>query len=255
MVKFLFAVSTYKKNKALEVFCQTAIDNKMLEYAELLITDDDNGTAREVFEALPVSNKSYITGPNVGIAQNKNRAIRYFLEESDAENLILADDDIQFTAPGLLDEFERVSQADKEAHLVTCLMQPHDPADKMGHFHTFPVLAETSNLYWTGGSQGICCFYVRPLIEDIKYFQKWPYRYGFEHAEHSARALRIQGKCPEFFPVLKRSPKFIKTQLIKNEYDVDPTVVHGKQFDKYKEYLASTYRGVDLQCSKHMLDL
>lgn len=257
--KTLIAITTYKKNKALiEILASLLKNGYFTLNHEILIADDNNGEAREVFESFDVDPKfkSYISGKNAGVAKNKNRCIYYFLNKTDAEGIIMLDDDIEFIREGLIPEFWLASEKNNQAHINTFLgSYIHDPNSNQGFFGTFPVVAESDELYWTQGCQGIGSFYTRELMQAIGYFEKFPYRYGFEHAEHSARALRIQGYCPELFPMLKRSPKYFKTQHVANNYEVDLEQVHGRQNQKYREYLTRTYSGVNLRCNDHGLRL
>lgn len=254
-MKVGLAVTSFIKNPALRALLQSAVD--YLPHYEVVIADDSgDNTALEVYEEFKdklVLN--YIGGPNKGIAGNKNRCIYYILEKSDWQAALLCDDDIEFTSPRVVDEFLKAYELDGEAHINSYLGDQAFAGKGVGIFGTFPVLAETDCLYKANGSAGICSFYTRQILEKVGYYQKFPYRYGYEHSEHSARALRMQGKCPELFPTLKRSDKILKTQEIPNNYEVDLKIVYSKQNDAYRKYLTDTYKGINLYNSQHNLDI
>lgn len=253
---FLIAISTYKKNDALLECINSIVNLGLMLRADIVVCDDDNGGAKSVVSAIGRNDIFYASGPNVGIAKNKNRGIKFFNDRGTYKYLILMDDDITITSRELLSEFENAYLYDKEKHINMFLGSYTDPLTKVGFFNTFPVIAKSDYLYWTRGCQGICCFYTKELLDKVGYFKpKWPYRYGYEHAEFSARCLKVQGKCPELFPMLHRSYKMIKTQEIPNNYTVDIDVVNTKQNKQYFEYLNDTYNGINLLCTDHGLDL
>lgn len=253
MINPLLAISTYKKNEALRAILKSIETYMPAEH--VLVTDDNEGEALPVLEEFPTLNLNYMTGPNVGVAKNKNRAIYYMREYTDHDSILLIDDDIEFTSSKLIEEFNAAYEVDKEEHINTYIGGPEAPFNRLGIFHDFPIISQTEYLYKCKGSYGICSFYTRNLLDRIGYFQKFPYIYGFEHSEHSARALKVQGKFPELFPMLKRSYKLLKTQEIPNNYEVDQEIVHSKQYRVYIDYLQKIYRGVDLNNKQHFLDL
>lgn len=249
-MKFLISVTTYKKNAALIPFVQSILDTGMHEGNTLLICDDDNGGAREVFDQFKDKlDLVYVTGKNQGIARNKNRGIRYFIENKEFDRLILADDDITLYAPGILEDFEAARAAEGSDHINSYLPDS-------GYFKAFPVISMASSelICYCQGVQGIFGYYTRELIEKLGYyFPNWPYHYGFEHSEYSARALKLEGNCPELFPSLWNSDLYIKAQQIPNNYEVDLKKVFGKQSELYHTRLQKIYSGVELSVRQHGL--
>lgn len=249
MKDFLIAISTFNKNEALIQCIKSIIDKGMMFRADIVICDDNNGTAKDIPGVFGRSDIFYITGPNVGIAKNKNRGIKFFNDSGNYKYLILMDDDIEIAKHGLLEEFENAYLTDKAEHINMYLGSYTDPLSKKGFFTTFPVVHKTEYLYFARGCQGICCFYTKAILDRVGYFKpNWPYRYGYEHAEFSARCMKAQGTCPELFPMLHRSYKLIKTQTIPNTYEVDMDIVQSKQSAKYLEYLNDTYNGRNIYC-------
>ena len=261
-MKGLWSITTYKKLPALRNII-TDLQSPAADWLQLLdiqVCDDNDGEAEEVAKEFGVI---YTTGPNVGIARNKNRGIHYFLENKEKYDfLILSDDDLHI-APGLLEEFFLAVGRDNEFAIGTFLGKRVeaqfdssyiDPASGEGWFNEFPIQAQTDNLIWSAGSQGICSFYTREIVEKIGYFKKFKYFYGTEHAEYASRANRIQGKCPDLFPHLRYSSLFITCQNIPNDYQVNPEKIN-QNYQQYMEYLTETYKGVKLRETNHNLNL
>lgn len=264
MTETLFAISTYRKNEALKGIIDSLIKNGYLEQDfHILITDDDNGTAKEIYEgyfAQYPTKFSYVAGERQGIAVNKNRGIYFFLEKTDAKYLILSDDDILITAPGLNKDFIKASIDDRLGHITSYLGVYEDVPEKRNLFEKFATISETEHVYHLiGGCHGICSFYTREVIEQIMYFRKFKFFYGYEHSEHSMRANKVQGRCQEMFPVFKDSPKYIRCQGIPNDYNITAEDleknIHGLNGNQYKEYKLLTYKGYDLKVTDHTLDL
>jgi GT2 family glycosyltransferase len=255
-MRTLVAVSTYKKNKALREILRSLIENKYSVKADILICDDNNGEAGEVYEELKpfLPNLFYTTGPNRGIARNKNRGIKFFLENG-YDRLLSMDDDIEMISPGILEAFEKAHKETGEHHINSFLGSYIDPIEKKGFFQVFPVKAcsESKQVLWCEGVQGICCWYTREIVERLGYFNLFRYRYGYEHAAYSARAHRVQGTCPELFCMLANSPKYFKTQEVPNNYEIP-----GKEIDaqgvQYREIINKVYNGLDLKQTDHGLD-
>jgi len=254
--QFLIAITTYKKNEALKECVQSIINMGLMLNADILVCDDNLGEARETVTQFGRTDIFYSSGPNVGIAKNKNRGIKFFKDVGTYKYLILMDDDITITSRDFLTEFEKAYLENKEHHINMFLGSYVDPLSRKGFFNLFPVISKSNFLYWTRGCQGICSFFTKEIIDKAGYYQPiWPYKYGYEHAEFSARCLKIQGKCPELFPMLLRSYKIIKTQQIPNNYIVDTDKVNGPQSQTYMKYLNNTYNGLDLNCPNHGLDI
>ena len=263
MSKYLISISTFKKNDALTNLIESLISTGALEDSFIHISDDNNSGAKEVFDhffATFPKSFGYSTSPRMGIWGNKNRGIYYFLERNkEPEYCLLLDDDIISVGSGLCQEFEAASKFSGQqqlssylgdADMVAAGRNKEDEILQNGFFKTFPIVAENEYLYWCGGAQGIACFYTRELLQKLGYMDNLGGPYGYEHALHAARALRIQGFCPELFPMIKRSPNFFKTQLIPNAYDVDMVKVEGIQKTNYLKRLTETYQGYNLNVSK-----
>lgn len=258
----LIAISTFKKVDALSVLLQSLLDRGYFKGNQILVTDDNagmgyqaNGTnfssAQETVEAFNLefgTNVICISGKRRGgVAVNKNRAIKFFLENKDKfDDLLLLDDDIVFTAPGLLD----LIRSSNEPHMTGFLGSPDDPTgNKIAFgetatpfFKTFPPQGETETHYYCFGSQGVLLYYTKDCISSVGYFDRMPDHYGFEHSLHSNRVNAFRGLFYDWFPVLKNCGQYFQSQSIANNYQADYSK-NQKYWLKRKEEIA---RGIDL---------
>lgn len=132
MSKVLIAISTYQKIDALEVLLDSLHQHGYFESNKVVVCDDNQGksytltkkdnpnhpcwgmdpkqrtefTKSSVPDFTAKFNKAYEVDIEVifgsergGVAKNKNRGIKYFLEHKEYDELLMLDDDIVFTAP------------------------------------------------------------------------------------------------------------------------------------------------------------
>ena len=235
-------IKTFRKNQILEDNLASLRQNGMDEGNVITIGDDEPGNALPVFEKFDFV-KAYLTGNKHGIWANNNRGIKYFLEETDCEALMILDHDVLFQKPGILEQLELACQEDRQQH-ITGFVKGVDGSD--GLQTTFPFQFESKRLKWHPGSHGVLLWQTRELVQKVKYQLTYPYFYGAEHAEYSHRLLSAQGYAALWcYPVLKRSPKyFIQNPGDWHEYDVDiPKVMETNQV-KMHERDELTVRGI-----------
>lgn len=237
-------VTTFRKNPALRVFIESYLKYGDLDnLAHFVICDDEFPTAQPVYDEFKDQFNGklrYLGGPleqkirtkkgkiittklekaeRVGIARNKNRGIKFFLEETNDDHLYLFDDDIEFIDSGLE---ANVLEANW-THITGYLADYRDPMSMLGFFQQFPPFHETEHLYWCMGSQGVMLYFYRSAIERLGYMNHdWPGKYGYEHSVHSARLSRIEGFYPEYYAILKGCPYFFRTQQVANDYAAVP---------------------------------
>lgn len=243
----LIAVSTFKKPEALKGNLNSLLEHNYHEGNKVLVSDDDNQSSFKALDEFKGKlDLAYISSERKGIWANKNRCIYYFLEKDKSDHLVLSDDDIKLLRPGLLDYAIRVLRDTKEPHITMYLGGQVDFLTGNGHFHVFPILAQTDDVLWTQGCQGIFTLYSRECIEKIGYFNKMPYFYGMEHTLHSARALRMYGKSPDLYPMLASSPKFIRCQGIANNYEVDREKISNQNGIAFQKLMVTIRNGEGL---------
>lgn len=258
------SVSTYKKNAALRGWLESVKDFGRVSVVH--IADDNDGEAQAVAEEYHAKHWAgeypfpvhYSTGPNSGIARNKNRGIKFFLEAPEARSckyLVLSDDDIKFKRAEFGDAcigdlFVKASENAGLRHLTGFLGGSFGKHHEDGSvtfqaepfFQQFLPLAEDEYVYQCLGTQGVLLFFHRELVELLGYFSQFPGRYGYEHADYSMRANRIEGRNPELYPILKNCPNYFGCQGIPNEYEANPAE-NNAEYLKRKE---AVYKGIEL---------
>lgn len=265
MFKVCVGITTFKKPKALRNMLENLPN--IGKVSHISIADDNEFETKEICEEFQSKYESgnYIaplalsSGPNKGIAINKNRNIKFFLEETQDDYLILLDDDLTITTNSLAIKFPtagfgRVNLLDQlidaqlhsgMEHLTGFLAGIPDPLTKAPFLSIRPMTAEDKYLYYYSLSQGILLFFTRNIVEKTGYFDWaiWKSKYGYEHSAYSARCLRVQGYQPETFPILKHCHRWLKCAGIPNNYSADP----GPNAEPYKKRINEVYLGVGLK--------
>lgn len=178
-----------------------------------------------------------------GVAINKNRGIKYFLEHPEFDELLMLDDDIEMVGPGLLEAI----RATKLPH-VTGLLGGSEAAvfgsDACPFFQSFPPQGETPTHWYCLGSMGVMLYATRECVEKVGYMDILSQSgyYGFEHSCWSGRINMLYGKHLDWFPILKGCENFFVSQSIPNNYVADFTQ-NQKGWLKRKEEI---FRGIDL---------
>lgn len=253
MSKIAVAVTTYKKPEALRGWLDSCQAIGSLH--SVAVCDDNDGETKEIVEEYKLRFPfplHYLSGERQGIAGNKNRGIQWFLSQTDAAPyLLLSDDDIKFSeAPvhteleaGIGDRFIRAYFGTGLEHITGYLGNYADPLSGNPFFEQFPPIAEDDYLYHCGGSQGLLLFFTRNIVEKVGYFSLWRGVYGYEHVDYSMRCGRMDGRCPELYPILKHCNQYFRCQGIGNNYSADPKDNEKQYFQKRVD----AYVGVNLR--------
>lgn len=256
----LIGITTFKKNDIAEDLLNSLHTYGYTQDNTIILADDSPGEALSVFKNTSYV-EAYLTGNRHGIWANKNRIIRYFLNDSDCDYLLLLDNDIVFTAPGCLDELENASK-ETDPRTVNQIGHQHitgyvvDADGNDGLQKTFPYEGETNYLKFHPGCHGCFLWFTRENLKKVGYMRRYSYFYGGEHSELSNRCLMAQNKAPEYwYPVLKRSTKFFKLNpRDRHVYDVDLEQVYAKNLEEMHKFNADTRRGVNILNSNTGLD-
>lgn len=258
MTKALIAISTFQKADAFYNLVESLVKYNYHTGNKILVTDDNAGkdyiTTRkdnpnhprwvEVSESETEIN--FAGAPKVvenlkrdfpdldiecvfgekrgGVAINKNRGIKYFLEHPEYSELLMLDDDIVMTGPGLLE----ACRATGEPHMTGMLGQNSAQAASFGadacpFFDSFPKMGETPTHIYAGGSMGCMLYFTRECIQRVGYMETLSKdgKYGFEHSIFSNRINALYGKYIDWFPILKGCDRFFVSQEIPNNYTAD----------------------------------
>ncbi len=180
-----------------------------------------------------------------GVAINKNRGIKYFLEHPEYSELLMLDDDIVMTGPGLLE----ACRATGEPHMTGLLGGSEAEvfgADACPFFQSFPPKGETPTHWYVEGSMGMMLYATRSCVEKVGYMDVGPGHYGFDHSLWSNRINALHGKYIDWFPVLKGCENFFVSQSIPNNYNADYSQ-NNKYWIKRKPEI---FKGIDLHKSR-----
>ena len=256
MSKVCICVSTFQKVDALEACLRSTIEYSYHSGNKILVCDDGGGEdyilTRKNNPEHPLFNllsTEIITMPSVpskveelkkefpdlniecvygkgrgGVAINKNRGIKYFLDNPEFEELLLIDDDIVMTGPGLLE----ACRATGEPHMTGMLGENSAQAASFGadacpFFTSFPKMGETPTHIYCEGSMGCMLYFTRECIQRVGYMETLSKdgKYGIEHSIMSNRINAIYGKYIDWFPILKGCDRFFVSQEIPNNYTAD----------------------------------
>jgi hypothetical protein len=245
-------IKTFKKPAMLEALLISLEQHSYIRDGVTVTVGDDNpGESLDVLSKFDFVD-AYLTGNVNGIWANNNRGIKYFLEKTDADALLVLDNDIQFTEAGMLQELENAHRCDHQEH-ITGFVKGLDGID--GLQVVFPFIAESRYLKWHPGTHGVMFWQTRKLVETVGYQLEYSYFYGAEHAEYTHRCLAAQqnstfGLCP----VLKNSPRFFRLNPDDcRVYDFDIEQVMATNQQKMQERDAQTINGLNLKEESHHL--
>jgi len=256
MTKCLISISTYQKDVALSVLLESLVAHGYCAGNKLVIADDNQGLPYDLDrktnpdhplfkdndlqeikrpsavmvvegfkQAHPDVDISCVFGKSRGgVAINKNRGIYAFMQDESLDELLLLDDDIVMTGPGLLE----ACRATGEPHMTGMLGQNSAQAASFGadacpFFDSFPKMGETPTHIYAGGSMGCMLYFTRECIQRVGYMENLSKdgMYGFEHSIFSNRINALYGKYIDWFPILKGCDRFFVSQEIPNNYTAD----------------------------------
>lgn len=224
----LISITTFRKNKALEELLDTLKEFKYFEDCDILVCDDGGGEARGVVKKYNPC--LYTTGDNLGIARNKNRGIKYFLENDQYKHLVLLDDDLLFTGSGLIDALIGAEWPHITGYLGTYTpgvgIEAEERKQFSGNafFDDFKPTGKTDKgVMFCPGAQGIMLYMVREVVEKAMYFHVPPGHYGYEHSIYSNVINKITDYQIDHFPIFIRTPAYlIGNYEHPNNYEAKP---------------------------------
>lgn len=257
--KYFGSITTFEKIPALRDLLQSLVDHGYAGENYIWHIADDGGaqpyfsnekqvdmpSAKEVYEEFkPKFHKlvfQYGKEQRLGIGANKNRGIKYFLDNTEAEFCMLYDDDIIMVAPGFFEELEQVLKENTSDDPVTGRYSLNHISgywtdypgkdyfdntkkqmmsqSRTGWFDDFPVEAlGNRGLEWRKGTMGCSNFYTRKALQDILFMDVFS-KYGFEHTCHSARSLlRTDRRSPALYSMYDMCSFYYCGNQICNNY-------------------------------------
>ena len=175
--KLGIGVTTFNRCGKLEV-CLSRLQELTSHPFQLVVADDgsDDGTLATCAQHRVVT----ITGPNMGIAWNKNRALFFLHRILECDVVILIEDDCYPNQSGW--EADWIEAARKWGHVNF----------GGGWFREKIVSGEgtVANPFVSASLSGQCAAFSDPALSICGYLDSRFKGYGYEHAEHSARLVR-----------------------------------------------------------------
>lgn len=176
-IKLGIGVTTFNRHRKLEM-CVSRLQEFTAQPFHLFVADDgsQDGTAAVCLERkIP-----FVTGPNMGIAWNKNRALFFLHRILECDVTILIEDDCYPNHPGW--ESEWIAAAQKWGH-----------ANFGGGWFREKVVSGTGNVddpFLSRSLSGQCAAFSHRALSVCGYLDPRFKGYGYEHAEHSSRLVR-----------------------------------------------------------------
>lgn len=255
MTKTLIAISTYQKDLALSTLLESLVEHNYHVGNKIVVTDDHQGLPYDLDRktnpdhplfkdndlqeikrpsAVMVVEGFKVKHPDVdiscvfgkargGVAINKNRGILAFMQDESLDELLLLDDDIVMTGPGLLEACRATGEPHMTGMLGSGLQSESFGADACPFFQSFPPKGETPTHFYCEGSMGCMLYFTRDCIQRVGYMENLSKdgMYGFEHSIMSNRINALYGKYIDWFPILKDCGRFFVSQEIPNNYTAD----------------------------------
>ena len=178
LVKLGIGITTYRRRSSLENVLKKLKLHTKTDF-ELVVADDGSGD--DTLSMLRALNISHITGKNRGVAWNKNRALHHLNSRCKCDVIILIEDD---SFPSV-DAWEKdwIKAATTFGHI-----------NLAGHWFKEKFvdgLGTPESPISCFSSSGQCVAFSRKTVERVGYFDSRFGRYGYEHAEHSQRCIRV----------------------------------------------------------------
>ena len=176
-VKLGIGVTTFNRCRKLQV-CISHLQELTSQPFHLFVADD--GSQDATMSVCTERKIPFVTGQNMGIAWNKNRALFFLDRILECEVTILIEDDCYPNRSGW--ESEWIAAAQKWGH-----------ANFGGGWFREKVLSGTGNIddpFLSRSLSGQCAAFSHRALSVCGYLDPRFKGYGYEHAEHSSRLVR-----------------------------------------------------------------
>jgi hypothetical protein len=147
--------------------------------SSIVVADDDSTDGTQF--ALRVMGAPYVTGRNMGVAWNKNRALYLLNARLRCDVTILLEDDTYPTCSGWEQPWIEAAQTMGHANLAAHWLRDHFRSGSGSAAD--PILCDVVTAQ--------CSVYSAAALERAGYFDSRFRGYGHEHVEHSARMVRL----------------------------------------------------------------
>ena len=124
--------------------------------------------------------KAYLGTDNLGVAGNSNRALKWFMEETDADHLMLCNDDLEFVGDAAAIYAKAHTATDIDLFCFCDFTSPQ--------YKCTPTTYRGTKLKKLSRMTGMMMSITRKLVESIGYFDPQFGRFGEEHCDYTVRA-------------------------------------------------------------------
>lgn len=131
-------------------------------------------------EFAPRKIKAFLGTDNLGVAGNSNRALKWFMDETEADHLMLCNDDLEFVGDAA--SIYAKAHADTDVDLF-CFCD-----FTSAQYKCTPIKYRGTPLKKLSRMTGIMMSITRKLVESIGYFDPQFGRFGEEHCDYTVRA-------------------------------------------------------------------
>ena len=172
------AVTTFNRREKLSHCLDKILLHTRVPYT-LIVADD--GSSDDTCEMLRARRISFVTGPNRGIAWNKNRGLFYLSQIEACATVVLIEDDCYPSVDGWEEPWIAGAEAWGHVNLATHAVMPMIAGGK----------GTPREPYRSGAVSGQCASFSADVMTYVGYIDTRFRRYGHEHVEHSLRCLRL----------------------------------------------------------------
>ncbi len=215
--KLGIGITTYNRSRHLET-CLAWVRELTTPPFHLVVADD--GSTDETTILCARQNVTCITGKNMGIAWNKNRALFFLDRIMECDVIILLEDDTYPNAVGW--QVDWVQGAEKWGH-ANLAVEPLRADFLSG-------AGSVAHPYLSSSVSGQCAAFSRRALSVCGFLDSRFKGYGYEHAEHSSRLVRAgfggelrmsaRGKMDPHFYLLEADFTFSPSQSHRNEESI-----------------------------------
>ena len=192
--------------------------------------------------------KAFLGTDNLGVSGNSNRALKWFMEETTSDHLLLCNDDVEFLGDAGL----AYSSAHRATNIgLLCFCDFTSP-----QYKCTPVTYRGVPLKKLSRMTGMVMSITRNLVESIGYFDPQFGRFGEEHCDYTVRArhaghqsiMGIPQYCLDIepqIPVLKH--QVVNSTISSQEKPMLDHVAGSMMREKSKRYsFTNPYLGFSL---------
>ena len=178
------AISTYMskatQQKRLRIFKESFASLLSTDFpGKIYVVDDGSVTTEHLDWCRSLKDNRIVIKRHImnqGISKTKNVGIMECLKDDNIDSFFLIDDDVQFKHPHWFQFYLDASEKTKLQHFSIAVTVPGSD-----------IVRDGVNLKACSDLNGCMLFCTRELVNNIGYFKKFPFAYGYEHCNFTKR--------------------------------------------------------------------